>query len=134
MSDLYKYAALNKLRFPSIRGALVVEQLFDMPLSSISGFDLDTVAREVNAELKACGEESFVSTTPSPRHKELEVALDVVKDVIAYRQAKIAESEARKHRAVERRRLLDALEAKKDQALSEASIDELEKQLAALDD
>lgn len=133
MTDIYKYAAQNGLRFPSIRGELLVEQLFDLPLTSVNGFNLDNVAKDVNAELKACGEESFVSTTANPQQKVLEIALDIVKDVIATKQAISAKALDRQHRTEERRRLLDAIAAKKDQVLSAASMDELEKQLAALD-
>ena len=133
MTDIYKYAAQNGLRFHSVRGGLIAEQLFDLPLSSASGFDLDTVAKSVNAELKACGEESFVSTKANPKQKSLEIALDLVKDVIATKQAIAAEALSRKNRSEERRRILDAIADKKDQVLSAASLDELEKQLEALD-
>lgn len=131
--DIYKYVAQNKIAFISNRGALTVEQLFDMPLTSKSGFDLDSVAKSVNAELKACGEESFVSTATNPRQKPLEVALDVIKDVIATKQQINAEALARQHKAEERRKILDAISNKKDEQLSASSIDELEKKLAALD-
>lgn len=133
MTDIYKYAAQNELRFPSNRGDLTAENLFDLPLSSKSGFDLDSVAKSVNSELKACGEESFVSTASNPKKKPLEVMLEVVKDVIATKQAENADVIARQHKAEERRKILDAISTKKDQALTAASIDELEMKLAALD-
>lgn len=133
MADLYKYAAQNKLRFPSNRGALLLEQLFDLPLTSKTDFDLNNVAKEVNVNLKACSEESFVSIKSNPQQKELELMLDLVKDVIATKQAENAEALTRQHRSEERRKLLDAIAAKKDQVLSQASLDELEKKLAELD-
>lgn len=134
MDDIYKYVALNATRFPSVRGELTAEQLFDLPLSSRNGFDLDSVAKEVNAELKECGEESFVATSSNPRQKPLEIALEVVKDVIATKQKANSDALARQHKAEERRKILDAISNKKDEALSAASIDDLEAKLAALDD
>lgn len=134
MTDIYKYAAQTGIRFPSIRGDLVLEQLFDLPLSSKSGFDLDSVAKEINGALKACGEESFVSTMNNPRQKPLEIALEVVKDVIATKQAVNAAALAKTHKAEERRKILDAINNKKDQQLSASSLEDLEKQLAALDE
>ena len=134
MTDIYKYAAQNGLRFPSDRGELTAEDLFDLPLSARIGFDLDNVAKAVNNELKACGEESFVSTAINPKKKPLEVALDIVKDVIATKQAQNADALARQHKSEERRKILDALSAKKDQALTAASIEDLEAKLAALED
>lgn len=133
MTDLYKYAAQTELRFSSVRGELTAEQLFDLPLTSKNGFDLDSVAKAVNAELKACSEESFVQAKSNPKQKYYEVALDIVKDVIATQLAINAEVLARQHRSEERRKLLDAIAAKKDQVLSQASLDELEKKLAELD-
>lgn len=135
MSDLYKFAAQNKLRFPTVRGLVTAEDLFDLPLTSKTGFDLNTVAKSVNANLKASSEEDFVSTTPAdPKKKLLEVSLDILKDVIATKQAANAEAQARFQRAAQRQRILEALEAKKDQQLSQASIEDLQKQLAELGD
>lgn len=133
MDDLYKYAAQNALRFPSNRGELVVEQLFDLPLSSTSGFDLDNVAKSVNAALKGATEDSFVATSSNPRKVPLEAALDIVKDVIATKLAENAAAVARQRKKEERRKILDAIDKQKDAALSSSSIDELETKLAALD-
>ncbi len=133
MSDLFITAARKKFRFASVRGDLTTENLWDLELKHRSGCDLDAVAKAVNAELKAETEESFVETKANVRKTDLEAKLEIVKFVIA---AKIAEGKAsaeRVERAEKRRKLLDALEAKKDQQLTSASIDQLEKQLAELD-
>lgn len=132
-TDIYKFAAQNKLVFSSIRGNLSVDQLFDLPLTSRAGFDLDTVAKNINAELKSESEESFVNTSSNPRKKTLEVALEIVKDVIATKQEANAALLARQQRAEERKKILDAIGAKKDQQLSQASLEELEKKLSELD-
>lgn len=132
--DIYKYAAQNRLRFPSSRGSLTVEQLFDLPLRSTDGLDLDNIARRVNSDLKSVSEDSFVDDSPSsPLKDKLTISLDIVKDVI---RTKLDENKAmreKQQRAVERKKLLDAIGAKKDAALTAASLDELEKKLAELD-
>jgi len=134
MSDIYKFAAQNSLRFPSLRGDLTAEQLFQLPLKARTGFDLDTVARTINAELKGASEESFVEdATADPRKQALAVSLDIVKDVIATKQAENRAAAARVQRAAERKKILDVIATKKDEKLSAASLEELEKQLAALD-
>jgi hypothetical protein len=134
MSDIYKIAAQHGLRFPSMRGELTVEQLFQMPLTSQSGFDLDTVAKAINGKLKGVSEESFVEDAAAdPLKQSLMVSLDIVKDVIATKQAANRAALARTQRAAERRKLLDILSAKKDQQLTQASVEELEKKLAELD-
>ncbi len=131
---MYKYAAQNSLRFSSIRGDLTVEQLFHLPLKSQSGFDLDAVARGINTELRAMSEESFVEeSSANPRKKGLEIALEIVKDVIKTKQDENASLVLKRDKVEKRRKILDAMNAKKDQKLSEASIEDLEKELAALD-
>ena len=83
MSDIYKYAAKNGIRFPSSRGNLMAEQLFAMPLKAANGFDLQTVDRTSDNELKTMGQTDFVGDgETNPRKKELEVSLDIVKDII----------------------------------------------------
>lgn len=132
--DIYKFAAQNKLAFPSRRGELTVSDLFDLPLKSTTGFDLDTVAKAINTQLKGVTEESFVAeAVADPKQELLATALAVVKDVIATKQAENKAAREKAERAVERRKLLDAIAAKKDAALTAASMDELEKKLAALD-
>lgn len=134
MSDIYKFAVQYALRFQTNRGNLTVEQLFQLPLKSASGCDLNTVAKSINNELKATSEESFVEdTTSDPRKQALTVSLDIVKDVIATKQAENRAALARTQKIADRKKILDILAAKKDEKLSQASIEELEKQLAALD-
>lgn len=132
--DIYKFAAQRKLRFPSVRGDLCVEQLFDLPLKSAGGFDLDSVARGINTKLKVAGEESFVEdVTVDPQKQALSVALEVVKDAIKTRQEENAAKMNRLKKVEERKKILDAISAKKDQQLTAASLEELEKKLAELD-
>lgn len=133
MTNLFKYAAISKLRFPSVRGDLTVEQLWDLPLESKTGFDLDSVAKAVNKDLKSQAEESFVATTSNPAKGQLEAKLEIVKEVIA---DKIAASEARRlasARSAERQKLLDILHSKKVDELQGMSVEELEKRISELD-
>lgn len=128
--NLFEAAARGKYRFTSAKGQLTVEDLFDLPLTSRNGFDLDMVARAVNTELKNASEESFVTT--SRRNTELENKLEIVKHIIAIKQAEKAEAAERAVRIERKRKILDAIERKEDQQLSEASIDDLRQQLAEL--
>ena len=133
MTDLYILATRKKFRFPSIGGALSLEQLWDLPLSHRTGLDLDTVAKAINNELKSLTEESFVSTKANPRAPELEAKLEIVKSVIA---TKIAENEATAkaaERKVERQKIMDALAKASDNELSSMSKEDLLKRLSALD-
>lgn len=134
MSEIYKIAAQSGLRFPSKKGDLTTEQLFHLPLKSVNGCDLDTVAKAIHSQLKGASEESFVEdTTADPRRQSLAVALDIVKDVIKTKQDENRTAVAKANKAVERKKLLDAIAAKKDQSLTAASLEELEKKLTELE-
>jgi len=134
VSDMYKFAAQNRLRFPSVRGDLTVEQLFQLPLKAQNGADLDSVARAISNQLKSVSEESFVEDpTSDPKKTALVMSLDVVKDVIATKQAENRAALARQNRTIERNKILDAISAKQDKALTESSLDDLKKKLAELD-
>lgn len=134
MSDIYKYAAKKQLRFQSNRGELTAEQLFQLPLKSQNGCDLDTIAKKINGQLKNASEESFVEDiSDDPRKTDLTIALDIVKDVIATKQSEERARLDRIRKSAERKKILDVIAAKKDEKLSQASLEELEKQLAALD-
>jgi len=63
---IFEKATQEKFRYPSTKGLLTTEQLWELPLTAKSGFSLDDVAKAVNAELKAIDTESFVATAPNP--------------------------------------------------------------------
>lgn len=131
--NIFEQASINKTRFASTKGDLTTEQLWDLPLTSKSGFDLDTLAKSVNAELKATAEESFVATSTNPAKAVLEHKLEILKHIIA---VKLAQNEAHRmaaQRATERRKLLDILGQKEDQALAALTPEEIRERLAKLE-
>lgn len=132
MTDLFVIASRKKFRFASERGDLTVEQLWDLPLISKNGFNLNAVAIAVNSELKGLAQESFVETSSNPRRRELEQMLEIVKSIIATKQDETKAASERLARQAMRRKLQEAIEAKEDQALVGSSIEELKAQLAAL--
>jgi dTDP-4-dehydrorhamnose reductase len=132
MSNIFKQAAQLKMRFPSVRGFLIAEQLFDLPLTSKNGFDLDTVAKDVNKLLKEQAEESFVSTTENPQATTYQLMLDIVKEIIADKLAEAAAARARSANAAERQRLLALLDEKNNDELKDLSKEELQKRINEL--
>lgn len=132
MSNIFKQAAELKMRFPSVRGFLIAEQLFDLPLTSKNGFDLDTVAKDVNKLLKEQAEESFVSTTENPLATTYQLMLDIVKEIIADKLAEAAAARTRTKNAAERNRLLELLDEKNNDELKGLSKEELQKRINEL--
>lgn len=130
--SIFEQASRQKLRFPSLKGELTVEQLWDLPLQSKSGFDLDTIAKSVSRDLKAVTEESFVIET-SPANTTLVLKLDLMKHIIAVRLAENAAAVNRAARAAERQKLLGVLADKQDESLKALTPEQIQQRLAELD-
>lgn len=131
--ELFQQALVQKLRFESVRGPLTTEDLFELPLQSKSGFDLDNVAKAVNHKLKSMAEESFVAAESTPGKAQAELKLDVVKAVIAYRIAENRKRLESMQRNAERNKLLSALERSQEEELSRLTPAEIQARLDALD-
>ena len=133
MDNLFLQATREKFRFESTKGDLSVEQLWDLPLTSRTGFDLDTVAKAVNADLKASNEESFVNVNNNPAVSRLQAKLEVVKAIIEVKLAQAEATKKRAEKAAERQRLMEVLHSKKDQELQGLSVEEIERRLSQLE-
>lgn len=131
--NIFEVATIQKFRFPTAKGEVTVEALWDMPLQSKSGFDLDDVAKTVNAALKSVTEESFVNTKTNPAKEKLTTMLEVVKHVIAAKLKAEEDARTRASKLTERAKLLDALEARQHATLASLSEEELKAKLAALE-
>lgn len=130
MDALFVKAAKNKVRFDTTRGQVTVEDLFDMPLEGSKGFNLDEVAKGLAAKLKESEVTSFVKKEVKG-DSLLQLQFDIVKFVIDYRLA--ARDRVEKAAATRSRndKIRNLIQQKKDQALLDASIEDLEGMLAA---
>lgn len=131
--NLFELAARKKLRFATPRGDITVEDLWELPLTSKSGFDLDTVAKAANRDLKVAGEESFVNATANPRQRLLEARLAIVKHVIATVQRENMEALARAGRKAERDRLVEILESKQMEKMQGMTPEQIGARIAEID-
>jgi hypothetical protein len=131
-TNIFEYAARNKIRFQSSRGELTVEQLWDVPLRSRDDLNLNAVAKAANKAWKDISEESFVETARTHEHTRRETALEIVKYII---DAKLNEEETAKKRTenrLERGKLLAILAEKQAGKLSDLSEKELQRRISAL--
>lgn len=125
MSNFLK-ASRAKLRFASGKGFLSVEDLWDLSLES-----LDTIAKAVNKQLKAETEESFIGKRTT-KNTELELQLEILKEVI---QIKLEEKDAKAARAERNAKLAQLKElaaSKSNEALQGLSLEEVNKMIADL--
>lgn len=132
--NMFELVTRNKIRIPSIKGPLSVEQLWEVPLRSKDGFDLDAIAKLANKELKLVSEESFVATErKSSDQSRMELVLDLVKYIISVKLDEEAAAAKRADNKKEREQLLGILAEKKLGALSELSEKELQKRIKSLE-
>jgi hypothetical protein len=132
--NLFEYATRAKLRFSSSKGELNIEQLWDVPLRSSDGFNLNTIAQGVDKTLKDETATNFVDTAKTPKHTKLEQALDVIKYVI---DTKLVEEQAAKKRADNKKQketLVAALAEKQAGNLTKKSEAELKRMIDELED
>lgn len=132
--NIFEQASRSKLRFQTARGALAAESLWDIPLTSRDDFNLDTLAKQVNADLHSAAEESFVSVTTNPAKDMAQLKLDILKHIIADKLAAKASAAAKAEKAKERARLIEILGQKQDQELMNLTPQQLQARLAALDE
>lgn len=137
--DVFLRATREAFRYPSMRGELTTEQLWKLPLIGKGqnlGFDLDSVAREIDGTIEKMGKKTFVKDANNPSNRarsEAEAKLAVVTAIIAVREAEVAEIDKRAAKAEERRKIDEALAAADARDLSSASREELLRRRAALD-
>jgi hypothetical protein len=122
---IFEKATREKFRYPSTKGLLTTEQLWELPLTAKSGFSLDDVAKAVNTELKTIDTESFVATETNPAKATLETKLAVVKHVIAIRLAEDQAAKAAAAKKLEKEKLLAVLGRKQDAVLENLTEAEL---------
>lgn len=133
MNNIYLKAAKSKLRFKTNAGHITVEDLFDLPLVSKNGMDLDSVAKTVHNALKAEGETSFVENRVNPRKASLELAMEVVKDVIRIKQEEYAAKQDQAAKAAKKEMLKEALIKAQANALSSMTPEQIQAELEKLD-
>ena len=124
---MFERAAKCKLRFQSNKGVLSSEDLFDLSLTS-----LDLIAKNVNRQLKAEAEESFIEKK-SDSSSEMELRLDILKHVISYKMGVAEANRKRAETIAKKSQIEDILLRKKSEKLENMSEEELVAMAAQLD-
>jgi N-acetylmuramic acid 6-phosphate (MurNAc-6-P) etherase len=131
--NIFEFATREKLRFESSIGSLTVEQLWDLPPTSIgSKANLNTIGIQFVKALKSVNEESLVNPAPTDAQKVFQIQLDIVKHIIAVKQEEAAMKKEEDEKKVRKAKLQEALARKEDSALEELTPAELKKMIAEL--
>lgn len=118
---MYKQASKEKVRFETVRGVLSTEQLWDCPITM-----LDRIALTLQEQWKESGKKSFLEVK-SKKDKTIKLKFDIVLDIL---NSKVEESNAERdvEQVKQHNAKIDAIIAvKQEDALSDKSIEELEK-------
>ncbi len=131
---MYKTATKQQYRYNTSKGLVTTEDLWVIPLTNSTNFNLDAIAISIAKELESLNTKSFVNPTSSTgKVKLLQAKLAIVKDIIT---DKLAEQEAKKQaqfKAERKQKILEILASKEDKALKKKSQKELLKELEELE-
>ena len=116
--NLFEMATRNKMRFPSTKGELSVEDLWDL-----SDKDLDVVYKNLkDQEVKSSEESLLDDANVDPK---LTAAIGIVRYIFTTkRKEKLAEKE-RINKKLKQKKYIDALSKKQDEAIEKMSEAEL---------
>ena len=126
MSNMFEKAVKGKDRFP-YKGQIAVEDLYDLPLGS-----LDTVFKTLNAEVKKTDEESLLQTK-SAEDDILTTKIEIVKYIFNEKLEEKKNQQEAAERKEKKQKIMQIIATKQDEALQNASVEDLQKMLDELD-
>ena len=118
MSNIYKEALRRNIRF-EFKGLRSTEELWDMRLE-----ELDSIFQFLNAQRKTKSEESLLSTQ-NPEVSELDLKIEIVRDIVGTLLQEKAEREESANKAARKQKILEMVARKEDDELGNLSADEL---------
>ena len=129
---MYKKASKLKLRVASKFGNLIVEQLWDLKLT-----DLATIIKNLSEQKKKFNNTSeelsfLVGVTTSKEEELINLQFEIAKDVYLTKQAESKEAVNAREKKKKIQRIEEILAKKKDEALENLSVEELEAKIKAM--
>jgi hypothetical protein len=128
---MFQKATRKKIRFESPQGLLSIEDLWDLPMTSAKGSNLDDIARNLWKQLKDCENTIFVAKKPLA-DDITQLKFDLVKHVIDVRIAEAQLAADIRANKEKKQRLLALIETKEYEQLAGSSVEELRKMAADL--
>ena len=123
MTNLFKIAAMKKYRF-NYKGLITVEDLYDLKVE-----ELDKIYKNLKANQKNNAEESLLQTV-SKEDRELNNKIEIIKIIVADKLAAKERAMKAAEKRAQNQRILEILADKKDEALKEKSVEELQAMLS----
>lgn len=123
--NLFELATRKKFRFSSTKGALSVEDLWDL-----SEDDLDNVYKNLNRQQVKSAEESLLNEVKT--NTDLDAAIEIVKYVFTTKRKEAEERKSRANKEALRHKYIDALARKEDAEIENMSKEELQAMIESL--
>lgn len=123
--NVFEMATRLKFRFP-FRGMISVEDLWDLDAE-----DLDAVYKELNKDVRKSQEDSLLDGSRVD-DADLNAKIEIVKYIFQVKQDEEMERKAAADNAIKRRRILEVLAKKQENALENMTEEELQAALAEL--
>ena len=120
------------MRFQTSAGNITVEDLWDLPLTSKTKVNLNSIGLAIRSNLKDQTEESLVSPVDSKVTKDLQARFDIIMHIINAKQEEAAARRQEAANASKIRVLEQAIAYKKEEDIKSKSIEELTKELETL--
>lgn len=125
MEKMFEFALKNKVRFP-FKGLVSVEDLFDLSVR-----DLDGIFKTLNAQVKKSQEESLLATK-TKEDETLAIQIEIVKHIVKTKLDEAETAKQSKELKEKKQKIMEMIAEKKDEALRNASVEELQAMLANL--
>lgn len=128
---MFEKASRLKIRYETTKGKLTIEDLWDLPLISNTGINLDSIAREVYLQLKSGADVSFV-IKEKKSDEIIQLKFDIIKHIIDIKLAEKELAEKAKLNKEKKQQLLSVIEQKENEQLLGSSLEDLKKMAEAL--
>lgn len=124
--NLFELASREKFRYP-YKGQITTEDLWDL-----SAEKLDVVFKALSTQKKTTMEESLLGQ-PTREEQILEAKLNIVRYIFAAKQEELEQRRQKAANAEKRRRIMEIIASKEDDALASQSVEDLKRMLEELE-
>jgi len=133
--NIFEQGSRAKLKFRTLgHGMIHMDDLWDLALiHRTSNTDLNSCAVLALEELKSHEQVNFVNAAPSKARDEAQLKLDIIKHIIAVKQAELDAKKDALRKQNEREKLKGLLESKQNEKLAGLTEEELQERLRALE-
>lgn len=126
--EMYKQATRINLQFETEKGVLNVQQLWTLGTTTLSKA-IKAINKKLKEQDKDDDELSFLGTTVSSKNKEDVLRFEILKDIYLTKKQEAEEASLALSKKENNQKILELIARKKDTALEQMSVEELEKML-----